>query len=46
MHANIDNAWLFTSKNGSDIQRDFNGTSDATYTPVRTVTVGLSVNLQ
>jgi TonB-linked SusC/RagA family outer membrane protein len=46
MHANIDNAWLFTAKNGSDIQRDFNGTADATYTPVRTVTVGLSVNLQ
>ena len=46
IHGNIDNAWLFTAKKGADIQRVFNGTADATYTPFRTVTVGVSVNLQ
>lgn len=44
--ANVDNAWLFTSKKGMDPQRSFTGTADATYTPFRTVNVGFKVNLQ
>ncbi|MDB5190654.1 MAG: hypothetical protein JWQ96_217 [Segetibacter sp.] len=43
--ANIDNAWLFTAKKGSDPQRAFTGTSDATYTPFRTVNFGFTLNL-
>jgi len=42
----VDNAWLFTAKEGMDPQREFNGTSDATYTPFRTVSAGFTVNLQ
>jgi TonB-linked SusC/RagA family outer membrane protein len=42
---NIDNAYLFTSHKGMDPQRAFNGTSDWSYAPVRTVTFGLNVNL-
>jgi len=42
---NIDNAVLFTAKKGMDPQRNFSGTSDATFPPVRTVTFGLNVNL-
>ncbi|MET0392329.1 MAG: TonB-dependent receptor [Chitinophagaceae bacterium] len=45
LFANVDNAWLFTAKKGMDPQRAFTGTSDFTYPPVRTVTVGLNVNL-
>jgi TonB-linked SusC/RagA family outer membrane protein len=43
---NVDNAWLFTAKKGMDPQRAFNGTSDATYTPFRTINLGVTVNLQ
>ena len=44
--ANVDNAVLFTAKKGMDPQRAFNGTSDATYTPFRTISFGFNVNLQ
>lgn len=44
--ANVDNAILFTAKKGMDPQRAFTGTSDATYTPFRTVNFGLNFNLQ
>lgn len=43
---NVDNAYLFTAKEGMDPQRAFTGTADATYTPFRTVTVGFSANLK
>lgn len=43
--ANVDNAWLFTAHRGMDPQRSIGGTSDWTYTPFRTVTVGVNVNL-
>ncbi|MEO6228866.1 MAG: SusC/RagA family TonB-linked outer membrane protein [Ferruginibacter sp.] len=43
---NIDNAWLYTVQKGLDPQRSFTGTSDASYTPFRTVNVGFNVNLQ
>lgn len=45
LFANIDNAWLFTARKGMDPQRAFTGTSDFTYPPFRTVTVGLNLNL-
>jgi hypothetical protein len=41
---NIDNAVLFTAKRGMDPQRNFSGTADATFPPVRTVTFGINVN--
>ena len=43
---NVDNAFLFTAKKGMDPQRAFTGTSDATYTPFRTVSVGFTANLK
>jgi outer membrane receptor protein involved in Fe transport len=43
---NVDNVWLFTAKKGMDPQRTFAGTADATYTPFRTVSAGVTVNLQ
>lgn len=43
--ANVDNAWLFTTRKGMDPQRAFQGTSDFSYPPFRTVTVGLNLNL-
>lgn len=43
---NVDNAFLFTAKKGLDPQRAFNGTSDASYVPYRTVSFGFNVNLQ
>ena len=43
---NVDNAFLFSAKKGMDPQRAFNGTSDASYTPFRTVSAGFTVNLQ
>jgi hypothetical protein len=43
---NVDNAHLFTAKKGMDPQRTFEGISDATYTPFRTVTAGFTVNLK
>lgn len=46
LFVNMDNAWLFTAKKGLDPQRSFAGTADASYTPFRTVSVGVSVNLQ
>ncbi|MDB5224280.1 MAG: hypothetical protein JWN83_2947 [Chitinophagaceae bacterium] len=45
LFANVDNAYLFTAKKGMDPQRAFNGTSDASYPPFRTFTVGLNINL-
>lgn len=44
--ANVDNAYLFTAKRGMDPQRAFSGTADATYTPFRTFSIGINVNLQ
>jgi hypothetical protein len=46
LYANVDNAYLFTAKKGMDPQRSFTGTADATYTPFRTVNLGINVNLQ
>jgi TonB-linked SusC/RagA family outer membrane protein len=43
---NVDNAYLFTAHKGMDPQRAFDGTSDATYTPFRTVSVGFTANLK
>jgi hypothetical protein len=43
---NVDNAWLYTAQKGLDPQRSFAGTSDASYTPFRTVNIGFNVNLQ
>ncbi len=43
--ANVDNAWLFTKNKGMDPQRSISGTSDFSYTPYRTMTVGLNLNL-
>jgi TonB-linked SusC/RagA family outer membrane protein len=43
---NVDNAYLFTAKKGMDPQRAFTGTSDATYTPFRTVSLGFTANLK
>lgn len=45
MVASVDNAWLFSAKKGMDPQRSFTATSNFTYPPVRTVTVGLNINL-
>lgn len=42
---NVDNAYMFTTRKGMDPQRSFAGTSDWSYTPFRTVTFGLNVNL-
>jgi len=42
---NVDNAKLFSAKKGMDPQRSFNGTSDFSYPPFRTYTIGLNVNL-
>jgi TonB-linked SusC/RagA family outer membrane protein len=41
----VDNGYLFTAKKGMDPQRAFNGTSDASYPPFRTITFGLNLNL-
>lgn len=43
--ASIDNAYLFTAKQGMDPQFSFTGNSDASYTPYRTFTIGLTLNL-
>lgn len=43
--ASIDNAYLFTAKQGMDPQFSFSGNSDASYTPYRTFTIGLTLNL-
>jgi TonB-linked SusC/RagA family outer membrane protein len=45
-YLNVDNAFLFTAKKGSDPQRSFAGTSDATYTPFRTTSVGIKFNIK
>lgn len=44
-YANVDNVVLFTAKKGMDPQRSFNGTSDASFPPFRTFTVGLNLSL-
>jgi hypothetical protein len=41
----VDNAYLFTAQKGMDPQRAFNGTSDASYPPFRTITFGINLNL-
>ena len=46
LFTNVDNAWLYTVQKGLDPQREFNGTSDASYTPFRTVNFGFNVTLQ
>ena len=43
--ANVDNAFLFSAKKGMDPQRSFDGTSNATYPPFRTMTFGLNFSL-
>jgi hypothetical protein len=43
---NVDNAYLFTAKRGMDPQRSFGGTSDASYTPFRTFTIGANLSLK
>ena len=43
---NVDNAFLLTAKKGMDPQRSFGGTSDASYTPFRTFTVGANLSLK
>lgn len=43
--ANVDNAHLFTTHKGMDPQRAFTGTSDWSYTPFRTFTLGLNLGL-
>ncbi len=43
---NVDNAVLFTAKKGMDPQRAFNGTSDASYVPFRTISFGFNLNLK
>jgi TonB-linked SusC/RagA family outer membrane protein len=40
----VDNAWIFTAKKGMDPQRAFNGTSDFTFPPFRTITAGVNLN--
>ncbi|RYY61270.1 MAG: TonB-dependent receptor [Chitinophagaceae bacterium] len=42
---NVDNAYIFTAKKGMDPQRSFDGSSDATYPPFRTITFGVTLNL-
>ncbi len=44
-YVNVDNAWLFTKRKGMDPQREFNGTSDASYTPFRTISFGTTLTL-
>lgn len=43
---NADNVWLFTAHKGMDPQRSFNGTSDWSYTPYRTISVGINAKLK
>jgi TonB-linked SusC/RagA family outer membrane protein len=45
IYANVDNAWLFTTKKGMDPQRSFTGTSAFTFPPFRTMTIGVNLNL-
>ncbi|MEI9947277.1 MAG: TonB-dependent receptor [Chitinophagaceae bacterium] len=45
IYANVDNVWLFTSRKGMDPQRSFTGTSDFSFPPFRTMTIGLNLNL-
>lgn len=42
----VNDAWLFSAHKGMDPQRAFNGTSDWTYTPTRTFSVGLTAKLK
>jgi len=44
VYGSVDNAYLFTAKKGMDPQRAFNGISDASYPPSRTLKFGLNVN--
>lgn len=43
---NADNVWLFSAHKGMDPQRNFSGTSDWTYTPYRTISVGINAKLK
>lgn len=43
---NADNVWLFTAHKGMDPQRAFSGTSDWSYTPYRTISVGFNAKLK
>jgi TonB-linked SusC/RagA family outer membrane protein len=45
IYGTVDNAILFTAKKGMDPQRAFNGTSDFSYPPFRTITFGVNFNL-
>ncbi len=43
---NADNIWLFSAHKGMDPQRSFTGTSDWSYTPYRTISVGINAKLK
>ncbi len=43
---NADNIWLFSAHKGMDPQRSFSGTSDWSYTPYRTISVGINAKLK
>ncbi|MCO6496175.1 MAG: TonB-dependent receptor [Chitinophagaceae bacterium] len=43
---NADNIWLFSAHKGMDPQRSFAGTSDWSYTPYRTISVGINAKLK
>ncbi|MFD2597391.1 SusC/RagA family TonB-linked outer membrane protein [Sphingobacterium corticis] len=43
--ANVDNAFLFTSRKGMDPQRSFGGTSDFTFPAMRNFTFGVTIGL-
>lgn len=42
---NIDNAYIFTAKKGSDPQQSFGGVTGASYPPFRTFTLGATIKL-
>jgi TonB-linked SusC/RagA family outer membrane protein len=42
---NIDNAYIFTAKKGSDPQQSFSGVTGASYPPFRTFTLGATIKL-
>lgn len=44
IYANVDNATLLTTRKGMDPQRAFQGTSDFSYPPFRTITMGINLN--
>lgn len=45
LFSSVDNIHLFNKRKGMDPQQTFSGTSDFTYSPVRTFTFGLTIGL-